>query len=236
MAKIDKSLVTKEEWRILKERRRREKAIAKIAKNKPEKRILNKSTAFVIGNGTSRRGIDLEHLKQYGAIYGCNALYREFEPDYLVAVDVKMIVEINKSGYQHTHEVWTNQNKAYEKFENLNFFKPSKGWSSGPTALWLASQHGYEQIIILGFDYQGLDNGKRVNNLYADTTNYKKSTEGATFYGNWLRQTDQVIKENPHINYRRIILPDNFCPPQLNNHSNFKNVFIEDFKKMFSHP
>lgn len=236
MAKIDKSLITKEEWRILKERRRQEKAIAKIAKNKPEKRILNKSTAFVIGNGTSRRNIDLDHLKQYGAIYGCNALYREFESDYLVAVDVKMIVEINRSGYQHTHEVWTNPNKAYEKFENLNFFKPSKGWSSGPTALWLASQHGYEQIIILGFDYQGLDNGKRVNNLYADTVNYKKSTEGATFYGNWLRQTDQVIKEHPHINYKRIILPDNFCPPQLNNHSNFKNVFLEDFKKMFSHP
>mgnify|MGYP003348041320 FL=1 len=37
--------------------------------------------AFVIGNGVSRLGVPLATLNTYGKIYGCNALYREFEPD-----------------------------------------------------------------------------------------------------------------------------------------------------------
>ena len=45
------------------------------------------TTAFVIGNGISRRGLDLTQLQPYGKIYGCNALYREFTPDVLVATD-----------------------------------------------------------------------------------------------------------------------------------------------------
>ena len=46
--------------------------------------------------------------------------------------------------------------------EGFNFFQPSKGWSSGPTALWLASQQQYTTIYILGFDYQGTDGGKHL--------------------------------------------------------------------------
>ena len=44
-------------------------------------------TAFVIGNGKSREGMDLNDLKKHGMTYGCNALYREFTPDVLVAKD-----------------------------------------------------------------------------------------------------------------------------------------------------
>ena len=40
--------------------------------------------------------------------------------------------------------------KHIQQCLKLNFFPPSKGWSSGPTALWLASQHGSKQILILG--------------------------------------------------------------------------------------
>ena len=35
---------------------------------------------FCIGNGESRKGFDLEKLRPYGKIYGCNALYRDFTP------------------------------------------------------------------------------------------------------------------------------------------------------------
>jgi hypothetical protein len=188
----------------------------------------------VLGNGVSRENINLYGLKQKGVVYGCNALYREFEPDYLVAVDVKMILEISKAGYQNKNPVYTNPNKSFAKINNLNYFKPSKGWSSGPTALWLASQHGFKQIYILGFDYKGLDSGKKFNNVYADTVNYKKSNDTATFFGNWLRQTKTVIKEHPHIQYNRIILPENYCPEELNRLSNLKTIFREDFEKIFN--
>ena len=40
--------------------------------------------AFIIGNGVSRKPIDLHQLKGKGTIFGCNALYRDFNDyDYL---------------------------------------------------------------------------------------------------------------------------------------------------------
>ena len=54
---------------------------------------------FVIGNGESRKEMDLEQLRQYGKIYGCNALYRDFTPDALIAVDDRMVHKIYWSGY-----------------------------------------------------------------------------------------------------------------------------------------
>ena len=143
--------------------------------------------AFVLGNGKSRLNVDPKNFQERGTVYGCNALYREFAPDYLVAVDVKMVNEIIASGYHRTHQVWTNSNKGITSKTNINFFSPHKGWSSGPTALWFASTHTYQTIYILGFDYQGA--GGKFNNVYADTFNYKKSTDAPTFHGNWLSQT-----------------------------------------------
>ena len=192
------------------------------------------TVAFVIGNGTSRKDIDLYPLKNYGKIYSCNAMFRHFEPDYLVAVDVKMILEINQSKWQMEHEVWTNPNKQFHSFQGFNYFQPSKGWSSGPTALWLATQHGYQHIYILGFDYQGLDSGKKFNNIYADTRNYKKSTEGATFYGNWMRQTKSVVQEFKDIKFTRVIAPDNYVPEELNKFVNVEHISVETFKKIYN--
>lgn len=145
-----------------------------------------------------------------------------------------MILEINKSGYQHTNSVWTNPNKSYTQIKNLNYFNPSKGWSSGPTALWLASQHGYKKIYILGFDYKGLSEGKKFNNIYADSFNYKKSTDSATFYGNWLRQTVTVIKEHEKIHFIRVIASDNYQPEELNKFNNFTTITLDIFKKTYS--
>ena len=238
MAKIDKSKYTKEEFKKLKEQRRQEK-LAKLQSNTSSKsskstNISNNNCSFVLGNGTSRKSIDLKKLKENGKVYACNAVYRTFNPDYLVAVDVKMVLEINKAGYQHKNTVWTNPNKSYQRIKNLNFFNPSKGWSSGPTALWLAAEHGYETVYILGFDYRGLNDGKQLNNIYADTVNYKKSTDGATFFGNWMRQTKSVIKDNPKIKFIRVIQPDNYDPDELNTFENYSTMFIEDFKRLFN--
>ena len=191
-----------------------------------------KKIAFVLGNGTSRKSIDLNQLKEHGTVYGCNALYREFEPDYLVAVDAKMILEINKAGYQHDHSVWTNRNRAYEKMNGFNFFQSSKGWSSGPTALHLASEHKNNEIYILGFDYTGIDN--KLNNIYANTFNYKKSHERATYHGNWLRQTLITCQKFSEKRYIRVLGDDAFIPKEFSNIENLSHITVEEFKKFFN--
>jgi len=192
-----------------------------------------KKIAFVLGNGTSRKSINLDQLKENGTIYGCNALYREFEPDYLVAVDTKMILEINKAGYQHSHSVWTNPNRAYHQMNGFNFFNPSKGWSSGPTALWLASTHDTQDIYILGFDYQGIDD--KINNIYAGTPNYKKTHERATFHGNWLKQTMITCQKYSQKRYIRVVKEDKpFIPNEFSKLDNLSHITVEEFKKSFN--
>ena len=194
-----------------------------------KQRSQRNDVAFVLGNGKSRLNVDPRNFQERGTIYGCNALYREFAPDYLVAVDVKMVNEIIASGYHRTHQVWTNSNKGVSSKANINFFNPHKGWSSGPTALWFASTHTYQTIYILGFDYQGA--GGKFNNVYADTFNYKKSTDSPTFHGNWLSQTEKVIKEFRQIKFVRVIEDGAFVPDQLGyQHPNLKHINYHEFK------
>ena len=188
-------------------------------------------TAFVLGNGTSRSSIKLPQLKDHGVVYGCNALFREWDPDYLVAVETKMILEINKTNYQRTNQVWTNPNRAYNALVGFNYFRPSKGWSSGPTALWLASTHDTQDIYIVGFDYQG--NNDKINNIYADTSNYKKSTDKATFHGNWLNQTIITCQKFSQKRYIRVLGDNPFIPKEFLKIENLTHITVEEFKKSF---
>ena len=200
--------------------------------HQPKQQHLQNNPAFIIGNGTSRSRLNPESLLTKGIVYGCNAQYREYEPHYLIAVDVKMVNEIIASGYHKTHQVWTNPNKGLQTKNHINFFNPHKGWSSGPTALWLAASQGHKEIFIFGFDYQGL-NGK-FNNVYADTFNYKKSTDAATYFGNWLSQTEKVIKEFRHIKFFRVAEPGAFIPDKLGpTLQNLSHITFEDFERRF---
>jgi len=188
--------------------------------------------AVVLGNGVSRLKANLNELKTHFITYGCNALYREYSPDYLVAVDVKMINEIISSGYQNQNEVWTNPNKGITSTAGINLFDPHKGWSSGPTALWLACQNGHKEIYILGFDYAGVEG--KFNNVYADTFNYKKSTEIPTFFGNWANQTAQIISGFKEIAFYRVVDKGYMTPdPLQGSFHNFFNIPYSEFENRF---
>jgi hypothetical protein len=201
---------------------------------------MNKN-AFVLGNGESRQGIKIADLKPHGKVWACNGVYRSEEPDVLVAVDPKMICEIAETDYVLTHEVWSNYNHQYDKNDkirnHIQFFTPSLGWSSGPTALKHAADQSFEHIYILGFDYEGcLDPDKNktrlFNNIFKDTRNYKKSKDTATFYGNWMNQTKSVLRDYPNIQFYRVTPRGWFRPHDLEFNSNFKHIDIEEFLKI----
>jgi hypothetical protein len=186
--------------------------------------------SFVFGNGRTRLNMGFEEVKPYGLIYACNAVYRDFSPDYLVAVDSKMVNEINESKYQLTNQVWTNYVPSYKNYEKFNYFEPNLGWSSGPTALNLATSHEPDEVYIFGFDYEGLKG--KINNVYANSNNYKKSTDPATYHGNWLRQTEKIIKDNATVNYYRVNVENFFDPPWR--YDNYKRIFFNEFRDIMS--
>ena len=197
------------------------------------------STAFVLGNGESRKGIDINDLKEKGTVFACNAVYRTHRPDFLIAVDPKMILEIAETDYPVHNKVWSNFNAQYNKhpkiLNHVNWFKPSLGWSSGPTALRMACEHGFKEIYILGFDYQGHNDGKRfrLNNIFGDSRNYKKRNDEATFYGNWMNQTKRCLQDFKDVQFHRVIPKGWFKPKDIEWAGNIDHPTTEEFLSRF---
>ena len=59
------------------------------------------AVAFIIGNGPSRKQVKLNELE--GTTFGCNAIHRDFKPDYLVSGDAGVIKEICATQYPKKH-------------------------------------------------------------------------------------------------------------------------------------
>ena len=201
------------------------------------------ATAFVLSNGESRNGINIADMQTHGKLYACNGVYRTETPDYLIAVDPKMLLEIGEGDYMVNHSVWSNFNAQYNKHEKIlshvQWFKPSLGWSSGPTALRMALNHGHTEVYMLGFDYQGhsiQDKGNRFkfNNIFKDSRNYKRSKDDATFYGNWMNQTKKCLQDYPDIKFHRIIPEGWFKPKDLEWKGNIDHPTIEQFIQKFN--
>ena len=134
--------------------------------------------AVVIGNGTSRNQIPLQHLKNPSGLlgaktvqtYGCNALYRDFNPDFLVATGNEIVSELASSSYVENNIVYTASIHLLE-YPNKFYLIPKNPYlDAGSTALYLAAFDGHKKIWMLGFD--GQDGGTMNNNVYAGSNGY----------------------------------------------------------------
>jgi len=146
---------------------------------------------FALGNGRSRQGLDIQRLRSYGLVAGCNRIYQEEEVDILVSTDRQMAAEIEDSGYARTHEFWTRRPRPDSGSRQLE--RPEYKYSSGPAAIAKLCQRGCTKIFLLGFDL-GSPNDY-VNNIYAGTAWYKTPDQKATYYGNWVKQLQQVSEQ-----------------------------------------
>jgi hypothetical protein len=170
------------------------------------------TTAFVLGNGISRQSVNLTELQKHGKIYGCNALYREFTPDVLVATDKPIATKIQQSGYSNAHRFYTR--RPIDGFGALMVPVQYHGYSSGPIAASLACVDNNKTVYLLGFD-MGPTEDNKFNNIYADTEFYRPSTASPTFAGNWIKQLCQVIADYSQIHFIRIIGPTTAVIPDF---------------------
>ena len=159
------------------------------------------SIAFVFGNGVSRQGLPLNDIKQHGSIYGCNALYRDFVPDVLVATDKPIATAIESTGYALTNRFYTRRPTAGSGA--LEIPRPYFGFSSGPVATALAASDKHKKIYMVGFD-MGPTETKKFNNLYAGTEYYKTPDSAATYTGNWVKQIQQICKTFSETKFIRV--------------------------------
>jgi hypothetical protein len=184
------------------------------------------SIAFVLGNGVSRQAVDLHVLKQCGKIYGCNALYREFTPDVLVATDRPIATAIQESGYAQKHRFHTRRPIA--GLGALVVPREYFGYSSGPIAVSLAVQDGLRPVYLIGFDMgPGADN--KINNVYAGTEYYRPTTAPPTFTGNWIKQLQKIAQDNKNAKFIRVLGAGSARIPELETLHNFAHVDIVTF-------
>ena len=181
---------------------------------------------FCIGNGESRKDFDLNRLKsvEHSRIYGCNALYRDFKPDVLVAVDKGIMDEIYESGYTKDNETWfRNRDKpGVNLVHNICPGKSDIGWACGAMAAYIGiKQTEPEEVYMIGHDFRS--NNNKLNNLYKDTKNYNPSTRSPIPADNWLHQWGTLLKDNPDTKFFKV--------NQTLEEVDIVNTRIEEFKE-----
>jgi len=155
-----------------------------------------KEFAFILGNGKSRLVFTPEDLSKHGSVYGCNRIYQEHDVDVLVSTDPGMTQEIISTGYPDNKIHYTREKEipfgGYSRALNPMW----AGFSSGPNALAQACQDGFPYCFLIGMDL--ISDTSYVNNLYADTRNYKVSTDKPTFSLNWEKQVLEILQYYPN--------------------------------------
>lgn len=183
-------------------------------------------TAFVLGNGISRRDISIDLLFKNGTVYGCNALYRTHVPYALVATDQPIAESIQKSGYALKHRFYTR--RPISGSGALIVPEKYRGFSSGPIATSIAAIDGHTKIYLVGFDMGPSESGN-FNNVYADTEFYKKSDALPTYTGNWIRQLTTVINDFSTAEFVRVVGKTTANIESFDLLKNFKKMSIDEF-------
>lgn len=173
-----------------------------------------RGNAYCIGNGPSRKGFDLNKLKASGQTYGCNALYRDFMPDFIFSVDTKVTMKMceDEVGLKTVHYAPALEVNRKQSNGMLKLIPNNPHWISGNAAFWTAGVHGHKNIYLLGYDFR--EYGKdQLNNIYQDTENYGER-QGKDIFEGWLKQFRDMLKMRPYVNYT--VVHDN--PPEFLNH------------------
>ncbi len=99
-------------------------------------KAIPRGNAYVIGNGPSRKGFDLNRLKETGQTYGCNALYRDFIPDYIFSVDTNMSMQMieDEVGLKTIHYAPALQANRKESNGMIHLIPNNPNWISGNAA------------------------------------------------------------------------------------------------------
>ena len=213
----------------------------KIKKSPGQKPQLPKGHyGFVIGNGSSRKDLNIEQLMDYGLLFGCNWFFKEeFRPHVLVASDEPMTRTIIKSYSQYPKSNWFYTWYPKPGSGAKKATTPEK-FAAGPMATHLAAYHFESpKIFLIGMDFFGFgskdkENNGLMNNLYEGMKHYAKTTEsenvknGAPTYRNWQRRYQWIINRFPNTEFYHVNPFEGKSPEKIRGFSNFHQITFEN--------
>ena len=192
------------------------------------------SYVTVIGNGESRKVVDLYQLQWLGETIGTNAIHRDFHPDHLVCCDRRMVQEAVNSNFENPVYTRTDWYKQFSFWSNVRRVPelPYNGdkrpddpfqWGSGGHALNLACILQPKFVVMLGFDLYSTT--KFVNNVYKDTEHYLNADKNPVDPSYWIYQTAKIFEHYPKVKFIQI-QPDDWEPPE--EWEDYDNFFIDN--------
>jgi hypothetical protein len=165
-------------------------------------------TAVILGNGTSRDTIPLHKIKNHktgiGGVnriqtYGCNALHRDFSPDFLIVTNKNIISEIIEKETYSDIVLTTGSNILHNpgKFHIVPY---GVNMNAGAVATYMACFDGHKKVYLMGFDNQ---TGERNNNVYAGTAFYDSDAIKVSS-AKWEQSMLRVFKTFPEVSFIRV--------------------------------
>lgn len=133
--------------------------------------------AFIIGNGVSRKPVDLEKLVGKGTIFGCNALYREFDKfDYLVSIDEQfqqIMSAVDEVLGKDDRIIFPPEDECWE---DAAYSPRRKRSNAGMNAMLEAIRRDHDKLYCLGFDFILKDKDISEDNIFKNQEGYGPET------------------------------------------------------------
>jgi hypothetical protein len=173
--------------------------------------------AIAIGNGDTRLSFDLNLIKNHrGGIlaknklqtYGCNYLYQEFTPDFLIAVDADKVKTIAESGYCNENIAYTNAQYMLEYPGKFYLIPQNPTFDAGSLAVYLACFDGHKKVFLMGYD------------------GYDDTPENAF----WIKTMLSVMQLYSSTEFVRVCPTKKYiCSSSLLSQPNFRQIDFRDF-------
>ena len=200
-------------------------------------RITNQQTskqAAVIGNGSTRVNYELYLLKNHrggmsGALqtYGCNGLYRDFTPTFLIATGPAICEEIAATDYYENNIVYANAEIIAKHPGKFYLIPQDLHYNAGALAVYMACFDSHEKIYMIGFD--GSAGANYNNNVYAGTAGYDSKDQD---YADtlWIKTLSLIMDTYPEVEFIRVMPNARYhCATEWASRANFRQISWKDF-------
>lgn len=186
----------------------------------------SKPSAVVLGNGPTRLEFDCKRFLDYRLpnhtwrakenkvnflTYGCNAIFRNFKPDFIVATGDRLLQEIADSGHCDRHIVYANNQPLIDYPGKFALIPQNPQYNSGAIAAYLAAFDGHKKVYILGFD--GNDTPNFNYNVYSGTTGYP-SGNTPVLEEYWNKSLKEVMSTYNETEFIRVAPTASFRTPE----------------------
>lgn len=184
--------------------------------------------AYIIGNGTTRKTFDLRMFKEEHETIGCNAIYREMTPKYIVSIDNVILKELMNSPFPNERIIVPKEQREPAEF---NEFRPRE--NSGMLAMRHVISMGKKELWCIGMDFLVDDYDVNLGNIFDGTNGYGKETR-ATFRDtqNRCKYFDWFASKNPEVKFNMCFPVGSRSFREIKSKNVFGHTFLELIKNL----